>query len=202
MTREKCMKKNQFTNRNFLSTIVFLVTIGLLSGCSRSSEITIFANNQSNKINKKPMIPPNNNIETEPTDLSKVPTVLYCELIKNPSKYDHKIVRLRAIYFNAFERSYLYDQTCETDKSPTAPEKIPAETWAEWDKSFVSKGDSEEAKLNRGLTGFGRKDVTLIGKFNSTNEQGKSDGPNLFGHLNCCRFQFKIMLLESIVSPV
>jgi hypothetical protein len=177
-----------------------LLPLNFCTSCSRSSEITVIGNNQSNNANKKPMTTPHSNIETAPTDLSKAPTVSYCELIKNSAKYNHKIVRVRAIYFTAFEKMYLYDEACEIEKPPTAPEKVPAETWAEWDKSFVSKGDSEEAKLNRQLNGFGRKDVTLIGKFNSTNEQDDSNAPDLFGHLNCCRFQFQIMRLEKIYT--
>lgn len=50
------------------------------------------------------------------------------------------------------------------------------------------------------INGFGRKDVTVIGRFNSTNAQGDSNAPNLFGHLNCFRFQFQIMRLEKLVA--
>jgi hypothetical protein len=138
-------------------------------------------------------------IQTSPSDLSKIPTVTYCNLIKNSAEYDKKIVRVRAVYFNEFERSYLYDETCEADQPLTAPEKVPAETWVQWDKSLVSQGDSDEAKLNRQLNSFGRKDVTIIGRFDSTNEQGDVNAPNLFGHMNCCRYQFSIIRLEKII---
>jgi hypothetical protein len=90
---------------------------------------------------------------------------------------------------------YLYDSRCKKDLLPAAPETIPAETWAQWDKSFVSKGDSDEAKLNRRLNGFGRKDITLIGRFNSTIEL---NAPSMFGHMNCCRFEFLIFQVESV----
>lgn len=200
------MIKNPFIFRKFVLTIVFLLTVSWLTSCSRSPEITAIAANQSNRANKKPMNNPtlpntNGSTETEPLDLSKVPTVTYCELIKNAADYDKKIVRVRAIYFNAFERTYLYDERCEIAQSPVAPEKVPAETWAEWDKSLVTKGDSETAVLNRQLNGFGRKDVLLIGKFNSSRAEGDANFPNLFGHLNCCRFQFQIMRLEKLFSP-
>ncbi len=194
------MIKNPFIFRKSVLTMMLTLIVGLMTSCNNSSEKTVITGNQSKETNKKMMTPPNTNIETEPTDLSNIPTVSYCELVKNPSKYDHKIVRVRAIYFNEFERSYLYDETCEIGKAPAAPEKVPAETWAEWDKSFVSKGDSEEAKLNRQLNGFGRKDVTIIGKINSTNEQSEVNGPNRFGHLNCCRFKFSIFRLEKFIN--
>ncbi len=199
------MIKNLFIFRTFVLTIGFLLTVALITSCSRSSEIKVIAANQSNEAgNNKTMnnpTPPNTNksIESAPLDLSEIPTVSYCDLIKNAAEYDKKIVRVRAVYFNEFERSFLYDENCKIDQPPTAPEKVPAQTWARWDKSFVSQGDSEEAKLNRQLNGFGRKDVTIIGRFDSTNEQGKADSPNLFGHLNCCRYQFSIIRLEKIV---
>ncbi len=198
------MPEKLFIYRKFVLIIFCSLPVGLLSACGSSTDTTVIAVNQSNESNKKltnnstPPTNTNQNIDSTPTDLSKIPTISYCELIKNSAKYDRQIVRVRAIYFTAFERTFLYDETCETDKPPTAPEKIPAETWAQWDKSLITKGDSEEAKMNRQLNGFGRKDVTLIGKFNSTNEQGNSNEPNLFGHLNCCRFQFLILKLEKL----
>ncbi len=143
----------------------------------------------------------NGNTETEPLDWSQIPTVTYCELIKNAAEYDHQVVRVRAIYFNAFERTYLYDERCETNQPPTAPKKVPAETWTEWDVSLVTKGDSETAGLNRQLNGFGRKDVMLTGRFNRSRAESETSFPNLFGHLNCCRFQFQIMRLEKLFSP-
>lgn len=144
----------------------------------------------------------NNNTEMPTVDLSKIPTVTYCKLVNNAFDFDHKIVRVRAVYGNEFERSFLYDSNCKKDSPPVAPEKVPAETWAEWDESFVSKGDSDEAILNRKINGFGRKDVTLIGKFDSTREKNDPSATNLFGHLACCRFQFLIMRVEIFHSII
>ena len=195
------MKKTICNFRKLGLTTVFLLTVSLMPGCIRSSETTAIAANQSNGVNKTPMTTPTNtnkNIESAPVDLSKVPTVSYCDLIKNAAEYDKKVVRVRAIYYTAFEKMYLYDERCDANQPPTAPEKVPAETWAQWDKSFVSLGDSAEAQTNRQLNNFGRKDVTVIGRFDSTNEQGDANAPNLFGHLNCCRYQFSIMKLEKV----
>lgn len=177
-----------------------------MTSCARSSETKANIANQSNGRSETALITPTPDnkkmSESAPVDLAKAPPVSYCELVENAAKYDHKIVRLRAIYFNAFERTYLYDESCKNNQPPTAPEKVPAQTWAQWDKSLVSVGDSEEAKTNRQLNGFGRKDVTVIGRFDSTNEQGDSNMPNLFGHMNCCRFQFSIMKLEKLDSEI
>ena len=100
--------------------------------------------------------------------------------------------------FIEFERSYFFDSHCEINGTPIAPENVPAETWAQLDKSFVYDDNTENTKYNNLIKGFGRKDITVIGKFNSTNEQGDTNTPNLFGHLSCCRFLFLIMRVESV----
>lgn len=185
---------------------IFLSALGVLTNCDSRADGSTAIDNINNKFGNASLLPGKtpvgtaNKIETLPIDLSKIPTVTYCELVSNAGKYDHKIVRLRAIYFTGFEKTYFYDSRCETGIAPEASEKIPAETWAQWDKSLISKGDSDEAKMNRRLNGFGRKDVTIVGKFNSTDERRDATQPNLFGHMNCCRFQFLIMRAEAVVN--
>jgi hypothetical protein len=198
------MKNKSYTFKPVaLTGILLLLAAGFPASCRRSTEIAEIAVNQSNAANKTPPPEPaktNKNIEPASTEISEIPTVTYCELIENAARYDKKIVRVRAIYFTAFERTYLYDETCKTDQPPTAPSKVPAQTWAQWDKTLITQSDSIEAKTNRQLYGFGRKDVTVVGRFESTNEQeGKANAPNMFGHLNCCRYQFSIIRLEKIV---
>ena len=197
------MHENMFIICKFILTVVFLTTAGLLVSCGSSSETKAIGVNQSNEANKKltnNSTAPNVGGDTEITalDSSKIPTVSYCDLIKNARAYDKKIVRVRAIYFSGFEKIYLYDDRCEANQPPSAPENVPAETWAQFDKSFETKGDSAAAKLNNQLNNFGRKDVTVVGKFYSTGEDGDQNAPNRFGHLNCCRFQFSIMRVENV----
>lgn len=177
----------------------FLLFLGLLIFCSCSLQTRAIVTGKPGEINSNQSVP-SSNINTELTqmDLDQAQKVTYCELIQNPVKYDRRIVRLRAIYFTGFEKQYLYDERCQEEQPPVAPEKVPAQMWTQFDKSFVLKGDSDEAVLNRQLNTFGRKDITVTGRFYSTNEQGDSNAPNLFGHLNCCRFQFLITRLEKI----
>ena len=194
------MSNNSFYFKTIALTAAFLLALVWLTNCAVLSASKPNDDSPRPSANDKNPIttltpPPNINTEIEPLDWSKVQTVTYCELIKNAA------VRVRAIYFNAFERTYLYDERCEIAQSPVVPEKVPAETWAEWDKSLVTKGDSETAVLNRHLNGFGRKDVLLIGKFNSSRAEGDANFPNLFGPSNCCRFQFQIMRLEKLFAP-
>lgn len=178
--------------------------LGIVTNCdlrAAGSAANDTANNKVAESSPSPAKTPIETVnitETQPTDLSKIPTATYCELVKNAAEYDRKIVRLRVIYFIGFEKTYFYDSRCEKDSAPEAPENVPAQMWAEWDKTLMTKGDSDEAKMNRQLNGFGRKDVTVIGRFYSTNEQNERDAPNLFGHMNCCRFLFRIMRVEKV----
>ena len=197
------MNKKTFIFKMIVSASL-LSTLGVLTNCDSRTAGSTGNDNAKNKfansspLPNKSLIETANEIETVPTDPSKIPTVNYCDLVKNAADYDRKIVRLRAIYFTGFEKTYIYDSRCEKGSAPEAPENVPAETWAEQDQSLVTKGDSIEAKTNRQLNGFGRREVFIIGRFYSTNEQNDRDAPNLFGHLNCCRFLFRIMRVESI----
>lgn len=202
------MTNDSFHKNHLILFVCFVFITILVSNCSlrtNGNETTQVTGNNSETHSRSSDQPSNqNSYDTEmPTiEASKIQSINYCELIKDASDYDHKIVRVRAVYSNEFERSFLYDSGCIKDSPPVAPKTVPAETWAQWDTSFVSKGDSGEAILNRQIKGFGRKDVTLIGKFYSTNESGDKNAPNLFGHDNCCKFQFLIMRVESVHSIV
>ena len=114
-------------------------------------------------------------------DDKAVPKITYCELIKHPEKYDDRVVEVTAIFENGFEKSYLYD----TDGCKNGLSK--SETWVGFDKSFVMDGDSEEAKTNSKISGFGIWEITAIGRFK------RAKGPQRFGHLGCCRYQFDFM---------
>jgi len=111
-----------------------------------------------------------------------VPKVTYCELIKHPEKFDGKVVEVTAIYGNGFEKSYLYDKELCKNNDPSQPQ-----TWGAYDKSFVMEGDSEEAKTNSKISGFGVWEITAIGRFK------RAKGPQRYGHMGCCIFEFDFM---------
>jgi hypothetical protein len=122
------------------------------------------------------------------------PTVTYCDLTSKPEYYDQKVVRVRAIFDNSFEKSYLYDLVCKVGEPPKTAEPTPAETWVDFDPSFNLKSESEEAKKNRSIFGFGRVDITAIGRFQT------SHGPVRFGHLGSCQHQLVIIRIEKAVQ--
>ena len=116
-----------------------------------------------------------------------VATVTYCELLKNPKRFHNKVVRVKAVFERGFEKSSLFD---EEDCSRGKPGYGQSDTWVSHDKSFVMDGDSEEAKNNQDVSGFGRWWITAVGRFR------RGEGPQRFGHLGCCKYDFALIRIE------
>ena len=118
-----------------------------------------------------------------------VATVTYCELIKYPKRYHNKVVRIVAIFERGFERSSLSDEAgCDSGKASAGTSQ--SDTWVSHDKSFIIDGDSDEAKLNQTVSGFGKWWLTAVGRFR------RAEGSQRFGHLRCCRYEFALMRIE------
>ena len=115
-------------------------------------------------------------------------TVSYCELVRNADRFHEKVVRVKGIYERGFERSYFYDPECKNSR----PEmwRNHDKSWVSQHKSFVVEGDSEEARQNRMISGFGRWSVTVVGRFL------RAQGPVRFGHMGCCRFEIGLVKIE------
>ena len=122
-------------------------------------------------------------------DASKIPTVTYCELIKNVADYDRKIVRVRGVYFNGFERMFFYDEHCVKNEPPTAGKDIPAETWIQWDADYSRKDDSDEAKQYHAVKSGERMDVTVIGRFYGTRD---------INNMGSGKYQIRVMRVEKV----
>ena len=114
----------------------------------------------------------------------EVPTITACKLVANAERFDQKVVRVIGIYDNGFERSYLYDLDCNIGDRGRQP------VWVGRDQSFVVKGESEETKKNRMISGFGRWRVTVVGRF------VRAKAPERFGHMGCCQYKFDFMRIE------
>ena len=116
-----------------------------------------------------------------------VATVTYCELIKHPKRFHNKVVRVTAIFERQFERSSLSDEAgCDSGKVGAGQ----SDTWVSHDKSFVIDGDSEQAKLNESVSGFGKWWLVAVGRFR------RAEGSQRFGHLRCCKYDFALMRIE------
>jgi hypothetical protein len=69
-----------------------------------------------------------------------IPMVEFCDLVRNAAKYDGKQVRVRTVYFSAFEISSLGNP-----KGPSCDPK--SMVWAEFDQSIYSRSKPEIIKL-------------------------------------------------------
>jgi hypothetical protein len=118
-----------------------------------------------------------------------VATVTYCDLLKHPERFHNKVVRVNAIFANSFEKSSLSDEDGCSKGKPTSG-TAQSDTWVSYDKSFVMDGDSDEAKTNRSISGFGKWSITAVGRFR------RAEGPQRFGHLACCRYEFALIKIE------
>lgn len=121
----------------------------------------------------------------------ETPTVSYCELIRNPQRYNEKLVRVHAHYRVGFEVSYLYDLECVKDKTPVEKARAQQETWLNFDHAHESCWRSAMAKLHeaRGRRGA-TAEVTLVGKF--------SELKNLQGPRPDGKYQFVAQCLERV----
>jgi len=117
-----------------------------------------------------------------------VATVTFCELMKDPKRYDDKVIRVKGVLGKNFEVSSL---SGEEDCSKGNPDYLSqSATWVSYYKTYVEDGDSEEAKNNRSVSGFGTWSITAVGKFR------RAEGDQRFGHLLCCKYDFALIRIE------
>ena len=117
-----------------------------------------------------------------------VATVTYCELMTNPKRYHDKVVRVNALFSRNFEVSSLHDEEDCTKGKPDYTSQ--SSTWVGYDKTFAMEGDSDEAKKNQDVSGFGTWWITAVGRFR------RAEGDQRFGHLACCKYSFALMKIE------
>jgi len=131
----------------------------------------------------------------------KLQTVSLCELTKNWRKYDHKMVRIEAIYAIGPETSEMYDTDCRNETAWVPP--------VQYGSSGPPPPDLE-AKLKHLLKQGGRARVTVVGEFDGPKkvEIPLGTSPALaatlqaadshYGHQNAWDFQFVISRIEKV----
>ena len=117
--------------------------------------------------------------------VKEAPTIPFCQLIRDPSRYDKEVVRTEATFFRNMENAYLYDEACSGAK---------AGIWVRFDPAYVYTDDAVKRKLDQLLCPSqpcptGRARVTVVGRF-----EGPSSGP--YGHLDDYNFQLSLIRLE------
>jgi hypothetical protein len=138
--------------------------------------------------------------QTSPSTLEKPETVALCELTTNWRKYDHRTVRIEAIYSTGPESSEVYDPGCSVRDHVA---------WVPPDLSKVAPADMVD-KMNQLLRSSGRAQIVAIGEFDGPKKveipPGTSPGLAAFlqaanshyGHQNGWDFQFVISRIEKV----
>jgi len=125
------------------------------------------------------------------TDLRQIPTVGFCELVKNPNRYDKQVVRTTAIYVAYYHGTYIYDPGCKTAAANVDAE---FEVISRFKTSSLVERRLQELLSHSEKNGrSGRARVTIVARFNNWNGVG-------YGHLDYSRFQVVVMLIENAKS--
>jgi hypothetical protein len=104
--------------------------------------------------------------QSNPGNAPDTPTVSYCELVRDPQRYQDKVVRVHAQYRMGFEVSYLYDLACVKGKTPLEHAAARQETWLGFDSAHQSCWQPALAQLHKANGGRGATaDVTVVGIF-------------------------------------
>ena len=99
--------------------------------------------------------PTSQNINSSPSS-ADIPTVAYCELVRNSASYNDKDVRVRAIFSSDFEKSVI-----------AAPDCSLATTWLHIPPSYKSCATRKvQEKLDAVEWGRG-VDMVIVGRFES-----------------------------------
>lgn len=135
--------------------------------------------------------------EIQQLSKTDIPTVSYCELVRNPARYNQKFIRVHGIYQLAGgEYSNLHDPGCLNN--PTVEENFRAEieTWVWFDDALETQTRPGIFKIFGQLRDlYGWVDVIVVGKFLGSDKHGG------YGHLNSGRFMLNVIRIEQ-VQPV
>ena len=107
-----------------------------------------------------------------------IPTVAYCDLIRNPDTYSGKLVRTSAVYRFGFEWQEFYCLDCF---------ELERRTWVEFDTDESSCAKRVSRRLTRAWAGT--LSMTVVGEFQSSNGH--------YCHENGYRYQFMVKCVEA-----
>jgi len=110
------------------------------------------------------------------SDRKDVPTVAYCDLLRNPDAYNGKQVRITADYRLGFEWSELYCLECWG---------MEGRTWADFDE-VGSCTRNAVRRLTKAYEGTFK--LTVVGEFQSSGGR--------YGHMGAYRYQFVVKCVE------
>jgi len=133
--------------------------------------------------------------------------VTYCDLVREPTFYDNKVVRVKANYLAAFEGSIMSDSACDgKDTWVRFDAKIRDATLRKVWKKFDRLTDTSPEYKNGGVNHPSRQvKVTWIGLFQGVKRAqkiGNRTFPFGYGHMNSFDFQFIAQKVESVSKLV
>jgi|SRR5215469_14672285 len=107
-----------------------------------------------------------------------VPTVAYCDLIRNPDIYSGKLVRISAVYRVGYEWQEFYCLDCF---------ELERRMWVEFD----TEESSCPKRVSKRLTKVweGTFSMTVVGEFQSSGGR--------YGHENGYRYRFMVKCVEA-----
>lgn len=119
------------------------------------------------------------NLQTIASAAPEVLDVAYCDLLRNPTSYDGKVVRVRATYRYGFEWSEIYCTGCS----------VKGSTWLDFDESYESRTKRGVKKKLEGDSFLGRTvNIVAVGKF-----IGSGGG---YGHMNGYNYMLLVQSVE------
>lgn len=142
----------------------------------------------------------------KPSNVAKIHTVSYCDLVRHPARYSKKVVRITATYFVGMEAAALEDFRCDEARS----------IWIDHDDSYKSctrkeakdeldkiLGPSELRTENTVVLRAARSArVTFVGRFEVARKFNwkKRDYAFIggFGHLNAYPYRLVVKCLEGV----
>ena len=142
---------------------------------------------------------------TQTATPSEVPTIEFCQLVRNAATYDGKRVRVRAMYFSAFEISGLG----EPPGVPACRFDDKTMVWVDFDTSVESVSKPEIYKRFRDCIYMRRIDangnidgewllwetpVVFTGVIHKPNGRG-------YGHTNIYSHEFVVSSIEEVGEP-
>ena len=168
------MKRNQLK-----ASTIGLLLLPLVLALFACSTQTARSNNNATGDDKKPGADP--------------PTVVFCDLVGNPNRYDGKVVRTEAIVAVGFEVGIVYDPKCG-DREKRAWYDFDQSTYQPQEKGWQSLRSFLFPESKQGSGHYrGRARAIMVGRFNASAKAG-------YGHLNGYHFLFTIMHVEKAAA--
>ena len=149
----------------------------------------------------------------EKSSFVNVPTVSYCELVREPAKYDKQIIRVRGNYLFRFETSIFSDVDCQSSENTA---------WVSFDRSAEEATDPKVLEKLRSLSQASKAqlkklknrhiiyyfsgavtEILVIARFDGIkptytvkSQNGTTTRTFGFGHMNMRNYQLTVLAFE------